>query len=166
MKRFLFGSKRRKVGTATLGVFLLAGAAVAAWILFAGVTGSVGGKSATAQTVGAIQLTPNTASLTNGDLLSPGATGAAGFDLTNPTPDRQNVDSLSAGAISSSGAGCAAHVVFNTAAVLAALQAHGWPTGTTTYVQVAGAWSADATLPESCQGATFSVALTGTTHAG
>jgi hypothetical protein len=147
MLRHAFSTRGRKVAAVIVTVLLSAGTALAAWFLYTGLSGSIGGRAGTAEaTVDALTFVANPAAA---GAITPGSTVAGGFDVTNNASVTETISTVTAGAVTSNTAGCASHVTFNSTAL------------------VGSSFSAnqvDATLPSSCQSATFAVPLSGTTN--
>jgi hypothetical protein len=154
MKRFLFGSRKRKVATAAALLFGTAGVAVAAFFLYSGISGSGQAHYANATTVGAL-----TISNCNDPELSPGSSVAAVCDVTNNDPGAAHaVASLSGVVSSSGGATCSSHTTWDSA-----ITGNSYAAGSTSPGVTVAAWNTDAGVPGSCASGTVSVAISGTT---
>jgi hypothetical protein len=159
--------RRHRVVAFILGVVLSAAAgAFAAFIIYQGVTGDVGGKATTqVNTVGAIQVAADYADSTE---LSPGASADAAFFATNPTGSNQKILTIDSSSITLVGGanpsvcdtpGEAAKIHFDPSGLVNRV----YTAGTSNQVQVLpGALSADADWSPSCAGAQIKVTITGT----
>lgn len=154
--RWVWATRARKVTTlGSLAAFAVASTAVAAFIFFSGASGT---------TQGTIETATINAALTVSEFAAPSPVPVGGS--TTATVKIKNVDTAThtltalTGAFSSSPSQCASHLSYT------------WPGGTPVGTQyLAGqtvntqiAYAADASTPQSCSAATWTVAWTGTTN--
>jgi hypothetical protein len=158
MRVFKFGNKKKRIVlVAALAIAATAiGAAIAAWTTSG--SGSGQAQAGTAQNLTISAGTPSTS-------LYPGASADVAATITNPNPYPVHVSSIALGAVSVD----AGHSGCNLASVTVTSPQDnagaGWnvaASGGTANVHLATAISMDNTSNDSCQGATFTVALTAT----
>jgi hypothetical protein len=151
-KSFAFGSKRRTVVSVLALLALTAGAAIAAFIIYTGVTGSGSAQVQQAQTFGAIALTQTSAAT-----LQVGTRTEQTYNAHNSdTGAAHQVNSVS-GSITTSPAECAASITFDGGDLVGRTIAPN-----DDFTAHLG-WTVAANIPTQCAGATVNVAITGST---
>lgn len=143
-----------------VGIFLAAGAAVAAFVIYSGASGSGGGNFASSSTVDAITLSSPGASSD----LNPGGTASLDvFEANNDPNSAEHITSLSSGFTSSPDATCAQHLTTSSLTPLTNVSL-GPSQGA---VKVATLTiTADSALPLSCAGGSWTINFTGQTATG
>jgi hypothetical protein len=153
MRNFLWSSRRRKTATAsTLAFLLVAAAAVAAFIVYTGASGSGSAHVQNATTLGAI-------TISSGDNpeLSPGATTGQQFQFHNNDPGAAHTVTSLSGNVTSSPSECSGSISFNASGGVGVVLP---PSGNDTAILT---WTVSNSIPASCAGATVNVSLSGTT---
>jgi hypothetical protein len=158
------GTKRRVASLGALIAIVAASSAFAAWLAFSGASGSGGTTGETVQHVDA--LTFRSAALKAGDQqVSPGKSAVVRADITNNSTDPVRLLTLSSTGISSDKSACDTSTLrFTVASGLAGASVNQVPAGTTWPATQIGTLSAPSDLDIDCAGATFTVAVTGTTQ--
>ncbi len=162
MRRFLFGTRRRVVVTAMLAMLALPGAAIAAFIIYNGLTGSATGSFGSASTTAALTVTQN-GPVPN--ILGPGDTETMPLTATSNDPSNSHtVTSNVTGSFSSTPAVCATHLSLNDPGFSGPGTGFAGKTVTPlgTYNGVVTI-HADATIPSSCASGSYSVTLSAPT---
>lgn len=162
MRTFRVASKRKKVALVAIVVIAgsMIGVAIAAWT-----TGGSGSGQAQAGTAGSMTISAGTPSSS----LYPTASADVAAAISNPNPYKVHVSSISLGAVTVDGG----HSACNTSSVSVTSpqtnSGSGWDVPAKTggvngslNVDLANAIAMDNTANDSCQGATFTVALTAT----
>jgi hypothetical protein len=152
VRRLVFGSRRRKIVAAGVGALAVAGAAVAAFLVFSGATGSGSGSFEAGSTTPAIEITG-----TSQPVLSPGVNAAMNVSVHNLDANAaHSLTNLEGTTFSSTPPECASHLAVATASIIGSYAANETETGTVTL-------GADASLPAACAAGTWSVSFGGTT---
>ena len=154
-----FARRRPALVGAVTGLLVAAGTALAAFLVYSGITGSGGAKVQTAQTVGALTFTP--ASLSAADQVAPGTPGKIRATVTNNDPNHTvTISTISVTGIVADN-GC------NTSGLTADLSnLIGQPFAVgATNVAVQGTITASNAIDPNCSGASLTINLTGTTTA-
>jgi len=153
MRNFLWSSRRRKTATvSTLAFLLVTAAAVAAFIIYTGVTGSGSAQVQQAQTLGAIALTQQSAAT-----LQVGTRTEQTYNAHNSdTGAAHQVNSVS-GSVTTSPSECAASITFDGGDLVGRTIAPN-----DDFTAHLG-WTVAANIPTQCAGATVNVAITGST---
>lgn len=157
MRVVKFGSKKKRIViVAALTVAATAiGVAIAAWT-----TGGSGSGQAQAGTAQSLTLSAGTPSTS----LYPGASSDVASTINNPNPYPVHVTSIAFGAVSVDAGHSGCNLSSVTAPGSQTNGGNGWNVAAngTLPVDLANAISMDNTANDSCQGATFTVALTAT----
>jgi hypothetical protein len=153
LKRFMFGSRRRKqITIATVVLLVSAGAAIAAFILYTGLSGSGSAHVQNTSTVGALSVTG-----TNDPELLAGGNATAHYNIVNNDPGASHQITNATAVITSNPANCASFVTWAGSGLEGIIV----PAGGTNSGDVTVSLSA--ATPVSCAGATVSFAISGTT---
>lgn len=154
MLGFMFKTKRRKTATiSTIGLLLTAGIAVAAFVLYSGISGSGQAHlTSTTSQVGAL-----TISGAADPELTPGTTTSAPFSVTNNDSSAAHQITALSASITSNPAGAGAYITLSTADLVGVNVAAGATSNPTLDYVVSS------NIPISYAGATVSVSFTGTT---
>lgn len=153
MRRFLFGSKRRKLLSILATFVLLTGTAIAAFVIYSGVQGSGSGAFSAAQQAGAaVNITASFP-----DIDGPGASVGASANVTNLDPGLAHSVTAISAAFSSTPSSCAAHLSF------APVDALPWAVPAAATVNKFVSVTAGAGIPNECAGGSYTLALTGVT---
>jgi hypothetical protein len=157
MRVFKFGSRKKQVIlVAALAIAATAiGVAIAAWTT--GGSGSGQAQAGTAQNLTISAGTPSTS-------LYPGASADVAATVNNPNPYPVHVSSIALGAVTADAGHSGCNVSSVSVTSPQTNSGAGWnvAAGGSANVDLANAISMDNTSNDSCQGATFTVALTAT----
>jgi hypothetical protein len=151
-KNFAWRTRKRQAATIAVVLLASAGAALAAFIIYTGVTGSGSAQVQQAQTLGAIALTQTSAAT-----LQVGTRTEQTYNAHNSdTGAAHQVNSVS-GSVTTSPAECAASITFDGGDLVGRTIAPN-----DDFTAHLG-WTVAANIPTQCAGATVNVAITGST---
>jgi hypothetical protein len=153
VKNFAFASKRRRIVSVLALLLLTASAAIAALILYTGVSGSGSAHVQNSSTLGALTVTG-----TNNPELVAGGNATAHYNIVNNDPDAvHQITGTPTAVITSNPSNCASFITWAGSGLEGIIV----PAGGTNSGDVTVSLSA--AVPISCAGATVSFAISGTT---
>jgi len=161
MIEWLKASARKRPAVAGLigGVAVTASVAVAAFVIYQGLSGSLGGKVTASSTVGALTFSANPATIP----VEPGGSGSLNWHVTNAdTTHPQKITSISVDSITTDKAGCAGS---NFTANVGSLIGYTVAAGGSDDNSLTSGLSAAANTPSACADAVVTVAISGATQA-
>lgn len=140
----------------SVGAFLAAGAAAAAFLIYSGINGSSNGTFDSGSTVAAITISGDESTP-----IDPGSTVTLPVTLTNNDPNAPHTLQNVAASITSTPTVCASHLsVTGFGAINGQTVAAGGTIAVNTGLQIV----ADSTLPSTCASGTFSITWSGETQ--